>query len=107
MDNKVSENDNFFMWLMALACAILLVLFFVVTPNRKPVYDIHPLVYEALYNRMFRTCEFIHHSADVDCADVVNEAMQRHLETVRYCNGFTVGYDEKFADCLNRTGVME
>lgn len=107
MDNKVTDSDNFFMWLMALAFAILLVMFFVVTPNRKPVYDIHPLVYEALYNRMLRTCKFIYHRADVNCADVVNKAMARQLENVRYCNGFTVGYDEKFADCLDRTVVME
>lgn len=104
MDNN--NSDNFFLWLMALAVFILLVLSLVIAPNRHANYDIHPAVYETLYNRMLRTCELINHEDDSDCADIVREAMQTKLENIRYCNGFTIGYDNLFADCLNARGIM-
>ena len=103
MDDR---QDLGFLLLMALAVTMLLVLFFATDTPPQSSYDIHPIAREALFNRMYRTCEIINHSADVNCADVVNEVLHYRLEQARLCNVQTAGRDTDFEACLVENGVV-
>lgn len=99
-------QDTFFLLLMAFAVIILLVLFFITdTPPQNP-YDIHPVAREALYDRLYRTCDIIHHGSKVDCADVADKSLWYHLEQTRLCNVNTIGRDDQFEQCLVNSGVV-
>jgi hypothetical protein len=102
------SDTNHVLFFAVILMAFLVLAVFSLFGNPRPFpYAIHPVTYEAVYNRTYRTCLTLNNGNRQLCSEATTLAMQDRLEMTRICHAQTVGDDNRFEYCISNLLRLE